>query len=55
MKKSYIEPKCRLIALSEEENLMDGSHLTGGGQGQINDDAESREIIRARSSWEDEW
>lgn len=55
MKKSYIEPKCRLIALSEEEELMSGSQLTGGEKGQVNEDVEGREVIRARSAWEDEW
>ena len=55
MKKTYIEPKSRLIALGEEEDLLKSSEITSGGQGQINDDAEGREVIRARSAWEDEW
>lgn len=62
MKKVYIEPKCRLMALGEEENLLSGSptnpnvsedyaEVDGGG----NVNMEGRENIRSRSAWDDEW
>lgn len=55
MKKAYIEPKCKLLALSEEENLMESSVITGGGNGQSGDVGESREVIRTESAWDNEW
>lgn len=54
MKKIYIEPKCKLLALSEEESLMTGSEISGGGQGTPGDTGESREVINSRDAWE-EW
>ena len=55
MKKVYIEPKCKLLALSEEESLMTGSEISGGGQGTPGDTGESREVIRTQSAWDNEW
>ena len=55
MKKVYIEPKCKLLALSEEESLMTGSEISGGGQGDPGDTGESREVIRTNSAWDNEW
>jgi hypothetical protein len=54
MKKVYIEPKCKLLALSEEESLMAGSEISGGGNGTPGDTGESREVIQAPDPWE-EW
>lgn len=55
MKKAYIEPKCKLLALSEEESLMTGSEISGGGQGTPGDTGESREVINPRDAWDNEW
>lgn len=55
MKKVYIEPKCRLMALGEEESLLKASEISSGGEGTPNDYAEGREVIRSRSAWDDEW
>ena len=55
MKKAYIEPKCKLLALSEEESLMSGSQITGGGNGQSGDVGESREVINSSDAWDNEW
>ncbi len=55
MKKVYIEPKCKLLALSEEESLMSGSQISGGEKGSAGDNAESREVIRTQSAWDNEW
>lgn len=55
MKKEYIEPKCKLLALSEEESLMAGSEISGGGQGTPGETGESREVIRTGSAWDNEW
>ena len=55
MKKEYIEPKCKLLALSEEESLMAGSEISGGTPGTPGETGESREVINSSDAWDNEW
>ena len=55
MKKAYIDPKCKFLALSEEESLMAGSEISGGTPGTPGDTGESREVINSSDAWDNEW
>lgn len=53
MKKIYIKPENTVVEINVKENLMIQSMEQSEGENGV--EACSREVIRSRGAWEEEW